>query len=231
MAIASLVWFMAIWAINDWWAAAEASGGVQWKHPAGLVDGETIAEVRSKLANEQWARDVYSQRKVALDRWIKASAVEVKRVFPKTCGNVYHNFSCPKDRHRLTFDPFECRQFRCPICGAVYLPETDAGIYAEAERRFDLDPRSTVFIDDRAEVYGPLLLEYGRARQTDPAPTLAVSRKARTAPNSGGSGGDPPSGCPESGRGDSPVRVQGGSWGGVCRHPAGVRLVPAGSVS
>jgi FMN phosphatase YigB (HAD superfamily) len=27
----------------------------------------------------------------------------------------------------------------------------EAGIYAEAERRFDLDPRSTVFIDDRAE--------------------------------------------------------------------------------
>jgi HAD superfamily hydrolase (TIGR01509 family) len=27
----------------------------------------------------------------------------------------------------------------------------DAGIYAEAERRFGLDPRTTVFIDDRAE--------------------------------------------------------------------------------
>ena len=27
----------------------------------------------------------------------------------------------------------------------------EAGIYAEAERRFDLDPRTTVFIDDRAE--------------------------------------------------------------------------------
>lgn len=27
----------------------------------------------------------------------------------------------------------------------------DAGIYAEAERRFSLDPRTTVFIDDRAE--------------------------------------------------------------------------------
>jgi len=27
----------------------------------------------------------------------------------------------------------------------------DAGIYAEAERRFGLDPRSTVFIDDRSE--------------------------------------------------------------------------------
>lgn len=27
----------------------------------------------------------------------------------------------------------------------------EAGIYAEAERRFDLDPRSTVFIDDREE--------------------------------------------------------------------------------
>ncbi len=27
----------------------------------------------------------------------------------------------------------------------------DAEIYAEAERRFGLDPRTTVFIDDRAE--------------------------------------------------------------------------------
>jgi hypothetical protein len=29
--------------------------------------------------------------------------------------------------------------------------EAEAGIYAEAERRFELDPRTTVFIDDRAE--------------------------------------------------------------------------------
>ena len=31
------------------------------------------------------------------------------------------------------------------------LMKPDAAIYAEAERRFDLDPRTTVFIDDRAE--------------------------------------------------------------------------------
>ena len=31
------------------------------------------------------------------------------------------------------------------------LMKPDAGIYAEAERRFDLDPRTTVFIDDRSE--------------------------------------------------------------------------------
>jgi HAD superfamily hydrolase (TIGR01509 family) len=31
------------------------------------------------------------------------------------------------------------------------LMKPEAGIYAEAERRFDLDPRTTVFIDDRAE--------------------------------------------------------------------------------
>jgi FMN phosphatase YigB (HAD superfamily) len=31
------------------------------------------------------------------------------------------------------------------------LMKPDPGIYAEAERRFDLDPRTTVFIDDRSE--------------------------------------------------------------------------------
>jgi HAD superfamily hydrolase (TIGR01509 family) len=34
------------------------------------------------------------------------------------------------------------------VAGAM---KPDAEIYAEAERRFDLDPRSTVFIDDREE--------------------------------------------------------------------------------
>jgi 2-haloacid dehalogenase len=50
------------------------------------------------------------------------------------------------------------REFRIHRIGHGALPsfvtgfmKPEAGIYAEAERRFDLDPRTTVFIDDRSE--------------------------------------------------------------------------------
>ena len=53
---------------------------------------------------------------------------------PNHRGNVYHNFSCPQDRCRLVFDPFESNQFKCPLCGKTFPPETDAGIYPPGDR-------------------------------------------------------------------------------------------------
>lgn len=51
-----------------------------------------------------------------------------------------------------------CREYGLHRIGHGALPsfltgfmKPEAGIYAEAERRFGLDPRTTVFIDDRAE--------------------------------------------------------------------------------
>jgi len=110
-------------------ATAQSSQAVQWKHPAGLVTEDTVAEIKEKLATQEWARKVYNNRKVTLDRWAKVSSEELKRVFPTKRGNVYHNFSCPDDRCRLKFDPFQPDVFKCPLCGKTYAPDTDAGIY------------------------------------------------------------------------------------------------------
>jgi hypothetical protein len=107
---------------------------VRWAHPAGLVTEETIAEIRSKIATQDWARRMYSSRKDGLDRWLTVPAEELRRVFPRRRGNVYHNFSCPQDRCRLRFDPLEPDAFECPLCGTTFAPETDAGVYRPDER-------------------------------------------------------------------------------------------------
>ncbi len=107
---------------------------VQWEHPAGIVTESTIEEVRERIAAYDWAQAVYATRKEIVAPWLDASYEELRRVFPRRRGNVYHNFSCPKDRHALTFDPFQPDTFACPICGAHYASETDAGIYPPEHR-------------------------------------------------------------------------------------------------
>ncbi|MCC6696634.1 MAG: alginate lyase family protein [Candidatus Hydrogenedentes bacterium] len=109
---------------------------VQWQHPAGLVTDATLAEVRDKLATQPWAQSVYDKQKSACQPWLDASSEDLRRVFPKVCGNVYHNFSCPTDRCRLTFDPFENQTFVCPICKKSFSPETNAGIYEPGDRYY-----------------------------------------------------------------------------------------------
>lgn len=108
--------------------------GVQWQHPAGLVTQETLGEVREKTATQSWAQAVYGSRREALAAWLELPYDELKRVFPTRCGNVYHNFSCPADRSRLTFDPFNPDKFACPVCGGAYEPETDPGVYKPEDR-------------------------------------------------------------------------------------------------
>jgi len=105
-----------------------------WQHPAGLVDDRTILEVREKLETQEWARDVYREKKALVDKWVEVSSERLEEVFPTKRSNVYHNFSCPDDRSRLQFDPFENGDFVCPTCGRHYAPEFDAGIYAEGDK-------------------------------------------------------------------------------------------------
>ncbi len=105
------------------------AGATAWQHPAGLLTSETVSELRDKLATQAWARETYEARKRALEPWRSVSFDELKAVFPTKRGNVYHNFSCPADRTRLKFDPFNPKVFHCDTCGKDYTPETDAGIY------------------------------------------------------------------------------------------------------
>ncbi len=109
-------------------------GGVQWQHPAGMVTESTIVEMREKLAHQAWAKEQYESRKKQLEPWLRASSEALQRVFPKTCGNVYHNFSCPDDRHKLDFNPLEPDTFTCPSCKKSFPSQTDAGIYRAGDR-------------------------------------------------------------------------------------------------
>lgn len=107
---------------------------IRWHHPGGLVTRATFDEIREKLATQEWARRTWQQREKALQRWITVDSETLSRVFPRRRGNVYHNFSCPTDRRRLTFDPFKIDEFTCPSCGHTYKPDTDAGIYPKGDR-------------------------------------------------------------------------------------------------
>lgn len=118
----------------EWAGAAAETSPIRWQHPAGFVTKETLGEIKSKLATEDWAKRVYVNRKQALQPWLDISSAKLRDVFPKRRGNVYHNFSCPQDRCRLNFNPFEVGDFKCPICGKTFSPETDAGIYPAKDR-------------------------------------------------------------------------------------------------
>ena len=103
--------------------------GVEWHHPAGMITQNTLAEVRAKVDSEDWARKLFESRRNVLRRWVDAPLDDIRKVFPKTRGNVYHNFSCPDDRSRLDYDPFNAAEFRCPTCKKTFKPDTDPGIY------------------------------------------------------------------------------------------------------
>ena len=109
-------------------------GAAQWEHPAGMVTDATVAEIREKTESHPWARDLLESRERQLQGWIDVPSAELEEVFPRCCGNVYHNFSCPDDRNRLTFDPFRSQTFTCPQCGQSFPAHTDAGIYAPGDR-------------------------------------------------------------------------------------------------
>jgi hypothetical protein len=106
----------------------------QWRHPAGFVTDKTIAEIKDKLAAQVWARRLYEGRREQLKPWLTIPPETLRAVFPKRRGNVYHNFSCPQDRCRLTFDPFDAREFKCPVCGKTFAPDTEAGVYSASDR-------------------------------------------------------------------------------------------------
>lgn len=110
------------------------AGAVQWQHPAGLVTDRTISEIRGKLAAHEWARIVYQARKQRLQLWVDIPFEDLEAAFPKKRGNVYHNFSCPYDRTRLDFQPFQFRTFRCLHCGREFDPGADSGIYSPGDR-------------------------------------------------------------------------------------------------
>ena len=109
-------------------------GAVGWQHPAGMITEDTVAEVRAKIAGHELARRAYDEQKSRVEEWVSVSSEKLAKVFPTKRGNVYHNFSCPDDRTRLDFDPFNPGSFHCSTCGKDFSPDTDAGIYPPGNR-------------------------------------------------------------------------------------------------
>ncbi|MCF6283768.1 MAG: heparinase II/III family protein [Candidatus Hydrogenedentes bacterium] len=107
---------------------------VTWEHPAGMITQDTITEVRQKMDTQAWAKGLFESRERAVAPWVALSTEELRRIFPRVGGNVYHNFSCPTDRVRLRFDPFNPDRFTCPTCNEDFAPHTDASIYKPDDR-------------------------------------------------------------------------------------------------
>ena len=110
--------------------ARAGAADIQWTHPAGYITQETLDEIRAKRAEQPWAQGVWDKQKRAVKPWVDITTDALRAVFPTTRGNVYHNFSCPDDRVRLVFDPFDNSSFRCGTCGKTFAPNDNAGIYA-----------------------------------------------------------------------------------------------------
>lgn len=107
---------------------------IHWEHPAGFVIKSTFNEIRSKLKEQAWARRAYEARRAELENWVQVPSEKLRAVFPRKTGNVYHNFSCPTDRCRLTFDPFTSDSFVCPTCGKRFAHDVDPGVYGAGNR-------------------------------------------------------------------------------------------------
>lgn len=133
------------------WYAALASilSAPAWEHPAGAATPDSLTEIRTKIATQPWAQSLLQERMngpkdqrqavgglepTALREWVDASPQELRRVFPRQRGNVYHNFADPETRVRLQFEPFNPGPFYSPSTGKTFAPSTNAGIYDEDSR-------------------------------------------------------------------------------------------------
>ncbi len=116
------------------WAVILVLAAVEWRHPAGSLSDDTIAEMREKTEGQAWARAALQAQGQQVSQWAEVPMKQLREVFPAKRGNVYHNFSCPEDRIRLVFNPFESARFHCATCGKDFEPALDAGIYPKGDR-------------------------------------------------------------------------------------------------
>jgi hypothetical protein len=110
------------------------AAAVDWQHPAGMIAESTIAEAKEKIETHDWAKTVFEQQERAVEKWTKPDLETLRAAFPTTRGNVYHNFSCPDDRSRLTFHPMEPDSYTCPSCEKSFPRETVSTVYKSDNR-------------------------------------------------------------------------------------------------
>jgi len=148
---------------------------IHWEHPAGLVTPRTLDDIRSKLKGQPWARRVYEAQRASVEPWLQVSSEKLRAVFPRKRGNVYHDFSCPTDRTRLVFDPFNSSSFVCPACGKHYAPDVDPGVYPPGNR-YDgtlYDGWACLFY----ETAGGVARDLGIMAAVDPHPPAAYAER------------------------------------------------------
>ncbi len=140
-----------------------------------MVTKSSLDDIRSKLKAQGWARRVYEARRAALKQWVQAPSEKLRAVFPRKRGNVYHDFSCPTDRTRLVFDPFNCESFACPACGKHYAPDVDSGVYPAGNRYHGTlyDGWACMFY----ETAGAVATDLGIMAAVDPDPPAAYARR------------------------------------------------------
>lgn len=124
--------------------AAEDGG---WLHPAGLVNREKVRSMREKVRRYPWARNAQEGLLAGTRRWMEVPLERLRELTPRRRGNVYHNFTCPADSTRLTFDPFEDKVFTCPACGKTYAADQESTVYPQG------DPYHGTFYDGWSCLY------------------------------------------------------------------------------
>lgn len=107
--------------------AAGAEDG--WLHPAGWVSRDNFLEMREKVRTQPWAREELRRLQAEVRPWVEIPMARLRELTPTRRGNVYHNFTCPDDHTRLTFDPFENRTFRCPTCVKSFDAQQESNVY------------------------------------------------------------------------------------------------------
>ena len=115
--------------------AASSSAVLARPHPCLYLTREEITQARAKAHHYPWAQAI-------LERLVKAArdAEPAPVAVPEWGGGHMHNYYCPQDASRLTFDPQRPKEHVCPRCGHTYTGEPyDSawrwGVHQELQQR------------------------------------------------------------------------------------------------
>ena len=87
-----------------------------WKHPAGFLDIATLGEIEGKIDSLDWAKKVIEDLDADAQPWLSQPLPRLEQLMPKRKMQVYWLLVCPECTTRLTFDPFNDQEARCPDC-------------------------------------------------------------------------------------------------------------------
>jgi heparinase II/III-like protein len=111
-------------------APAAAEG---WIHPAGLIDRETLADVRHKRAAQPWAVEVLARMDRTVQPWLAQPLERLAELMPTERTRVYWLLQCPDCGQPLPFNAFDNRHAPCTDCEQIHnLQETSTAAPPDA---------------------------------------------------------------------------------------------------